>query len=282
MEVQVSVLRSYLYVPGLDERRIAKALDGPADAVVIDLEDAVASVAKLDARRLAASVVARPAPKPVFVRVNSLATGLAEADIAALDGPGLAGIRVPKVESADQVRRVVSLLRGRPVAVVPLIESALGVENAAEITTVAEEVTALAMGEADLRADLGVTDDEGLLYARSRCVNAARAAGRPAIQSVFPDLRDTAGLGASTRWGRKMGFTGRSAIHPAQIPVIHDAVAPTADELRRAGEVLAAFEAARDDGSGTAVTADGRFIDEAVVRSALAVMGLAGQPVLRT
>lgn len=277
MDVGDSLFRSYLYVPGIDERRIGKALEGEADAVVIDLEDAVAPERKTDARQLAAEVVAAPLGKPVFVRINSLSSGLAGDDLAALDGPGLVGVRVPKVESAEQIREVARGLAGRrPAMIVALIESALGVERAAEIAA-GEGVVALAMGEADLRADLGVTADDGLLYARSRCVTAARAAGRLAVQSVFADLRDAEGLAASTRWGRQIGFTGRSAIHPAQVSAINDVLTPTDDELRRAGEVMEAYERGRREGSGAAVTPDGRFVDEAVVRSARTVLRLAGR-----
>lgn len=277
MDVGESMFRSYLYVPGVDEARIAKALEGDADAVVIDLEDAVAPERKADARRLTAEVVASPLAKPVFVRINSPGSGLAADDLAAVVGPGLVGVRVPKVESTEQIREVVRWLSGRqPVMIVALIESALGVERAAEIAA-SEGVVALAMGEADLRADLGVTTDDGLLYARSRCVTAARAAGRLAVQSVFVDLRDTDGLAASTRWGRQMGFTGRSAIHPAQVAVINDVLTPTDDERRRAEEVVEAYERSRREGSGAAVTPDGWFVDEAVVRAARMVLGLAGR-----
>ena len=276
MDVGESLFRSYLYVPGTEEHRIGKALDGEADAVVIDLEDAVAPERKEEARRLAGEVVSAPLAKPVFVRINALGTGLAGDDLAALVGPGLAGIRVPKVESAEQIAEVERSMDGRPraVMIVALIESALGVERAAEIAACGS-VAALAMGEADLRADLGVTADEGLLYARSRCVTAARAAGRPAIQSVFADLRDTDGLAASTRWGRRMGFTGRSAIHPSQVAVINEVLTPTGDEVRRAREVMEAYEQARREGSGAAVTTGGGFVDEAVVRAARAVLRLA-------
>lgn len=277
MDAEASFFRSYLYVPGVDERRIGKAIDGEADAVVIDLEDSVAPERKADARRIAADVISKPRGRPVFVRVNSIDSGLAEDDVAALDGPGLTGVRVPKVDSAEQLRRVAGWLAGRdqPVQIVPLIESAMGVERALEIA-VAAGVTALDVGEADLRADLGVFCDEGLLYARSRCVNAARAAGTIAIQSVFPDLRDAAGLRTSTERGRAMGFTGRSAIHPAQVTLINEILTPSEGEQSRAREVLQAYESSRREGTGTAVTSDGRFIDEAVVRSARIVLQLAG------
>lgn len=278
MDVGEPLFRSYLYVPGADEHRIGKALDGEADAVVIDLEDAVAPERKEHARRVTAEVVSAPLPKPVFVRINSLGSGLAGDDLDLLGGPGLMGIRLPKAESAGQVREVARSMadRRQPVMIVPLIESALGVERAAEIAA-ADGVAALAMGEADLRADLGVTVDDGLLYARSRCVTAARACGRFAIQSVFPDLGDTDGLAASTVRGRQMGFTGRSAIHPSQVAVINDVLTPTDDEIRRAEEVLDAYERGRREGSGAAVTAGRQFVDEAVVRAARSVLRLAGR-----
>jgi len=277
MEVEESLFRSYLYVPGIDERRIGKALDGEADAVVIDLEDAVAPDRKADARRVAAEVVATPLGKPVFVRINALGSGLADDDLAALEGPGLVGVRVPKVESVEQICEVRRQLAGRrPVMIVALIESALGVERAAEIAA-HEGVIALAMGEADLRSDLGVTADEGLLYARSRCVTAARAARRLAVQSVFTDLRDADGLAASTQWGRQMGFTGRSAIHPAQVAVINDVLTPTDDERRQAEEVIETYQRGQQKGSGAEITPEGRFVDEAVVRAARTVLRLAAR-----
>lgn len=277
--MDAELLRSYLYVPGTQEDRIAKALGGEADAVVIDLEDAVAPASKRQARRIASEVVSHELAKPVFVRVNALGGGLGEADVAAVIGPGLSGIRIPKTDSADHVRRVVGWLAEAhsDAAVVPLVESALGVERAFVIASADERVTAIAMGEADLRADLGVSSDDGLVYARSRCVTAARAAGRVAVQSVFPDLRDLAALRASTERGRSLGFAGRSAIHPAQVAVINDVLTPTDDEVRRARELMGAYEAALEGGSAATTTSDGRFVDEAVLRSARSILRLAAR-----
>jgi citrate lyase subunit beta/citryl-CoA lyase len=274
---RTQVIRSYLYVPGHDEARIAKAFDSEADAVVIDLEDAVPLAAKETARRVVADVVAEPAHKPLFVRVNAVDSGMAEADLEVVSGPGITGVRLPKTEGPGDVEQVARrlALAAAPVAIVPLIESAIGVELAWQIASCSEHVAALAMGEADLRADLGVTDDAGLCYARSRCVTAARAAGRIAVQSVYPRLRDDDGLRSSTEQGRRMGFTGRSAIHPAQVVVINDVLTPTEGEVRAAAEVVAAYEHATNAGAGTVVTADGRFLDPAVVRSAQRVLALA-------
>ncbi|MHB1640619.1 MAG: HpcH/HpaI aldolase/citrate lyase family protein [Candidatus Dormibacteria bacterium] len=267
--------RSYLYVPGTDPRRVAKALESSADAVVIDLEDAVAVPEKDAARSIAAAVVAERPPKPTFVRVNGLRSGRTREDVEAVAGPGLAGVRLPKVESADGVVLVASWLAsvGCRAGVVPLIESALGVEHAFEIASADRMVMGLAIGEADLIADLGV-HDEGLDYARSRCVVAARAAGLVGIvQSVYTTLGDLAGLRASTERGRAAGCVGRSAIHPTQVPVINDVYSPSEAEQVWAEEVVAALRAAA--GRGVAVTADGQFVDEAVARRARAVLDLA-------
>ncbi len=271
--------RSYLYVPGFEGRRIEKALESEADAVILDLEDAVPPDRKAEARQVTTAILRETLPKPVFVRINALASGLAESDIAALIGPGLTGVRLPKAESAADIRQVAWWLARatshEQAALVPLVESALGVERAWELAAASPAVTALAMGEADLRADLGVTADDGLTYARSRCVNAARAAGIVAIQSVFPDIKDIDGLRASTERGRALGFLGRSAIHPSQVPAINEAMTPSDDECRRAEEVLAAYEETRRAGLGATVTAGGRFVDAAVVRGARVTLALA-------
>ncbi len=164
---------------------------------------------------------------------------------------------------------------GDHVPLVPLIESALGVELAWELIRESPAIEALAMGEADLRADLGVSADEGLLYARSRCIMAARAGGKYAIQSVFPDLHDHAGLRTSTALGRRIGFLGRSTIHPDQVSIVHEVLTPDQDEIARAIRILDELEAAHRQGKAVAVTPDGAFVDEAVARWARATLSLA-------
>lgn len=269
------IFRSYLYVPGTDPRLVDKALDSAADAVVIDLEDGVAATDKARARQVAAEAIAGRPGRAVFVRVNATSTDLAVEDIEAVAGTGVHGVRVPKVGGPDQIRTVAAWLEGAGApagtGIVPLIESALGVERCWEIASASTRIAGLAVGEADLRADLGVTSEEALLYARSRCVTAARAAGHVCVQSVYTNVRDLPGLRASTEQGRAMGFVGRSAIHPAQVEVIHEALAPSEEEVSAAQELLGAY---RSDGA-VAVAADGRFVDEAVLRSARLVLDLA-------
>jgi citrate lyase subunit beta/citryl-CoA lyase len=161
----------------------------------------------------------------------------------------------------------------------PLLESALGVEHAYEIATAHPAVASLGLGEADLRADLGVADDPGLAWARSRVVVAARAAGLPApVQSVYADIADLEGLAASCRLGRSLGFRGRAAIHPAQLPVIAEAYRPDAAEIAAARRILAAFASATTEGTGAVALADGGFVDAAVARQAERLLAEAGRP----
>jgi citrate lyase subunit beta / citryl-CoA lyase len=270
-------IRSYLYVPGSDPRRIEKALTSEADAVIIDLEDAVAPGRKDEARRLAAGVLERQNAKPIFVRVNDPASEPGRRDTEAIAGPNLAGLRLPKTESAEDVRAVAKRLEesggGAPIQC--LIESALGLEMAFEIARSHPLVSALGPGEADLAADLGVSGEEGLLYARSRIVCAARAAGLAAIQSVYTDVRNLEGLRSSTVEGKRLGFVGRSAIHPAQVSIINEAFTPTPEEVAAARELLDETESAAASGTGAFVLEDGRFVDEAVVRTARSMLDLA-------
>ncbi|AUH39024.1 HpcH/HpaI aldolase/citrate lyase family protein [Streptomyces sp. CMB-StM0423] len=154
----------------------------------------------------------------------------------------------------------------------PLLESALGIERAYEIAAAHPAVRGIALGEADLRAELGVADDAGLAWPRSRAVVAARAAGlAPPAQSVYPDVADLDGLARSCAAGRALGFLGRTAIHPRQLPVIERAFLPTPGEVERAGEIVAA--AAAD--AGALALPDGRFVDAAVVAEARRTLRLA-------
>jgi len=276
-------IRSYLYVAGSDPHQIEKALSSEADAVVIDLEDAVAQGRKDEARRIAAGVLEREHEKPVFVRVNSSGGELGESDIEAIAGPNLAGLRLPKTESAEDVRSVAGRLDdlGCKASIQCLIESAFGLEMAFEIARSHPLVEGLGPGEADLAADLGVSGEEGLLYARSRIVCAARAAGLAAIQSVYTDVRDLEGLRRSTAEGKRLGFVGRSAIHPAQVTAINEAFTPTPEEVSEARELLDEVESAAASDTGAFVLENGKFVDEAVVRAARSTLALARRAEIR-
>jgi citrate lyase subunit beta/citryl-CoA lyase len=278
MKVPNLPIRSYLYVPGSDPRRIEKALASEADAVILDLEDAVAPNRKEEARTTVAEVLRSEHEKPVFVRINAPDSVLAEEDVEAVAGARLAGLRLPKTESPESVRRVAQRLEnlGCEAGLQCLIESALGLEFAFEIARAHEKVVGMSLGEADLAADLGVRDDAGLLYARSRLVAATRAAGLPGpVQSVYTNVRDAEGLRRSTMEGKNMGFVGRSAIHPAQIEVINEVFTPTEEEVAEAKDLLARLEESTGTGTGAFALEDGRFVDEAVVGSARLTLALA-------
>jgi citrate lyase subunit beta/citryl-CoA lyase len=263
--------RSYLYVPGSDRRMMEKALASEADAVVLDLEDAVAPNRKDAARRQVLDVLRGTPVKPVVVRVNAVRSGLLEADLRAVAGPWLTAIRLPKVESPEDVHYVVDFLAlaGCPATIQCLLESALGVERAFEIARAHDRVASLGLGEADLMADLSVSDDAGLAYARSRVVVAARAAGLPGpTQSVYTNIHDLDGLRRSTEEGQRLGFTARSVIHPSHLPVVNDIFTPTAAEARRARDLIDCLRSAIATGTGAFALEDGRFVDLAVVEAA--------------
>lgn len=264
---------TWLYVPGDRAARVGKALAGDADVVIIDLEDAVAPAAK-DSARQAVSDVLIDVRRPVQVRVNGAASPWGTDDLAAVRRlPVWIGVRLPKCESAAEVARIADTVGERAVHL--LIESALGVERAFQLATAHPRVASIGLGEADLRASIGVADDAGLTWARGRIVNTAAAAGLPPpAMSAFADIRDEQALAASCRVGRALGFLGRTAIHPAQLPVIRDCFLPTDAEVARAREVLDAAGAGELAGHGAVALADGRFVDVAVVLQARRVLSL--------
>ncbi|MFE0799182.1 HpcH/HpaI aldolase/citrate lyase family protein [Streptomyces sp. NPDC058812] len=267
---------TWLYAPGDRPRVVAKALAAGADVVVIDLEDAVAPDRKEYAREATAELLTEPQPVPVHVRVNALDGPLAAADLAALAAlPGLSGLRLPKVTSPDQIAGVAATTAGPPLYA--LLETALGVERAYRIAAAHPSLRGIALGEADLRADLGVRGDTGLDWSRSRVVVAARAAGlAPPSQTVHPDTRDLEGLAASCAHGRALGFLGRAAIHPRQLPIIERAYLPTERELEEAETIVKAATAQ----PGALALPDGRFVDAAVVATAQRILSLARRPAL--
>lgn len=264
-----------LYVPGDRPDRVAKALAAAADAVIVDLEDAVAPSAKNAARSAVAELLASvPADRAVQVRVNAATMPWHAADVATVAAlPPHVGLRLPKAEHPQAVDALVSRLAGREVHL--LVESALGVERAFALASV-PGVSSLGLGEADLRSELRVDDDAGLTWVRSRVVVAARAAGLPSpVMSVYPHVKDLDGLAESCRAGRRLGFTGRTAIHPAQLDTIRAAFLPTAEEVARAREVVERVEGAVAAGTGALVLADGTFLDVAMVERAKATLALA-------
>ena len=267
---------TWLYVPGDRPHVVAKALAAGADVVVVDLEDAVAPDRKEYARSATAELLSCPQPVPVHVRVNPLDGPLAARDLAAVAAlPGLSGLRLAKVTSPEQIVRTArgaAPAAGGAPALYALLESALAVERAHAIASAHPALRGIALGEADLRADLGVREEAGLDWCRSRIVVAARAAGLPPpSQSVHPDIRDLEGLAASCARGRTLGFLGRAAIHPRQLPIIERAYLPTAREIEEAETILKAATTQQ----GAQALPNGRFVDAAVVATAHRTLSLA-------
>ncbi|MBI3964872.1 MAG: CoA ester lyase [Chloroflexi bacterium] len=279
--------RSLLYAPGNNEKLLGKVFDCGADGVVLDLEDAVPHAEKARARDLVRETVRRRADgdaassPPVFVRVNNPETGLAEDDLAAVVVPGLFGVRIPKVESATTVRWVVERierserangLASGSVRLIANIESALGLYHAVEIGRASSRTIALAFGGGDFCRDLGVeptADGLETLFARSQTVLASRVAGlgQP-LDMPWMALSDLEGLRESCRVGRRLGYQGKTALHPKQLPIIHEVFAPTDKEIAWAERVVAAFAEAEARGSASFQLPDGDFVDVAIVRRA--------------
>jgi citrate lyase subunit beta/citryl-CoA lyase len=261
--------RSYLFAPGHNEKLLQRVFDAGADAVMLDLEDAVPPPAKEQARAMVAEALRHRA---AWVRINAVDTETAVADLEAVGG--LAdGIRIPKVESAADVRWVRDRAPDTPL--ICAIESARGILAAQEIAAV-PGVRHLSLGGVDLRRDLGATDGNlQTLYARSHLVAVSRAAGlEPPIDSVYARLDDEAGLRAQTEFARSLGFFGKSAIHPRQLPVLHDVFTPSAEEVEWSHTVLDAFHAA--DGEAVKLP-DGEFVDLPVADRARRLLDLAGR-----
>jgi len=254
---------------------VAKALASGADAVVVDLEDAVPPDRKETARAAACEIARdRAAGGPaLWVRVNDPTGPWGGADVAALTGLGLDGLRLPRAEDPGVVRDVADRA-DLPLQL--LLETAAGLARAAELAAAHPRVAGLGLGEADLAADLGLTSDAGLDWARGWVVVAARAAGLPSpVQSVYPDVADLAGLRASSERGRETGFVGRSVVHPNQIPIVHEVFTPTEAQVESARAVLAAAARAQERGEAAVLDDAGRFVDPAVVRRAHLVLDLA-------
>ncbi|MDQ7905745.1 CoA ester lyase [Phytohabitans sp. ZYX-F-186] len=272
--------RSYLYVPGDRADLIRKAPGRGADALVLDLEDAVAVAAKERAREVVAGYLAAPpGGVPLWVRVNA---DRLDADLRVLT-PAAAGVWLPKAEpdllhDLDRALRDTERRLGLPdrtFPVVPLIETARGVLDCARVAT-APRVLRLGIGEADLAGELGIRPDPDrteFAAIRSRVVVASAAAGITApVGPVETDLRDTARLARTTGILLRQGFRARSAVHPGQLATINAAFTPDAAEVAAARRALDAMERAERDGSGVATDADGRLLDRAVVRAAAEVL----------
>lgn len=277
MSSQPAPARSYLYVPGDRPDRFSKAAGSGADAVVLDLEDGVGPAGKDAAHAAVADHVRTPGVQ-WWVRLDPARL---DDGVRAAVQPGTTGVFVPSAEPellarVDEVLTVVEDERGlRPLAVIGLLETAYGVAEVRAVAT-APRVHRLGIGEADLAAELGMQPDPDRreLWAIRSDVVVASAVARVAapVGPVQTDVTDLEALASSTARLVRQGFAARTLIHPRQVPVVHEALAPSPAEVADAEAVVAAFEAAERDGSGVALDPRGKLVDLAVVRSARAVL----------
>ncbi|MEJ2728902.1 MAG: CoA ester lyase [Deltaproteobacteria bacterium] len=284
-------IRSALFVPGNRPDRVDKAVATAADRVIIDLEDAVALSQKEESRPLVREKIIAHKDRGVLVRVNGLETEFIMGDLKAVVRNGLGGLVLPKTENNRQVGKIHGLLvdfekqqglQAGSIAVVLLVESALGVQNIFQISTAATELNReflIALGAADFALDMGIEitrDGRELIYPRSRIALACRAAGiAPPLDTPFMiDLKDIDALKDDAARAKQVGFQGKLCIHPNQIEPVHVIFTPTAEEISFAHRVVEAFEAGEAEGSA-AIQVDGKFVDYPVVERSRRILQLA-------
>ena len=279
---EVRPRRSVLYLPASNERALEKAKSLPVDGLILDLEDAVAPDAKSAARELAcaAAVSGAYGMRELTIRINGLGSPWHEDDLAAVCAAGPAGIVVPKVSRADEVRSLASAMAaaGAPehTALWAMVETPRAILDCAAIGSASERLTVLVLGTNDLVKELGAQVVPGrtpLVTALSMAVLGARAAGVAVLDGVYNDVRDADGFVAECRQGRELGFDGKTLIHPGQVETANLVFAPSDDEVDTARRTIAAFEAARAEGRAVA-TLDGRLVESLHVDTAHRVLAM--------
>lgn len=275
--------RSVLYMPGSNARALDKARSLSADALILDLEDAVAPDAKATARAQVATAVGEGGygNREVVVRVNGLATAWGADDVAAIAGLAVDAVLFPKVESPDEVLDAVAALDragGRPdLPVWIMAETPRGILNIDAIAGSTDRLDCIVMGTSDLAKEMRLRhtpERTGFLAPLSMCVMAARAHGLDIVDGVYLDLQDDAGFREACVQGRDMGFDGKTLIHPRQLTDANEVFMPAAAEVERAGAIIQAWEAARAEGKGVVVV-NGRLVENLHVEEARRVLTLA-------
>jgi citrate lyase subunit beta / citryl-CoA lyase len=271
--------RSVLYMPGANERALEKAKTLPADALILDLEDAVAPDAKAAARDRVCAAVGDYGAREVTIRVNGAGTPWHLDDLRAAGEAGPAAVVVPKVNSAEEVHAIEKALAHAPdhTAIWAMIETPVAVLNCASIASASERLTVLVLGTNDLAKEMVAAQVPGrapLLGPLSMCVLAARATGRVILDGVYNDVRDLDGFAEECRQARDFGFDGKTLIHPGQVEPCNEIFAPSAAEIEYSHRVIAAFEEAGREGRGVA-TVDGRLIENLHVANAQRILALA-------
>ncbi len=272
-------MRSLLFVPADRPERYLKAAQSGADAIIIDLEDSVSPANKQAGRESVADFLQTASEAPVIVRVNPLDSGETAADLAAILPQPPDAVMLPKAEGAASVQRLVHLMDGAQMPVIPIgTETPAAIFELGSYRDVKTPMIGLTWGAEDLPAAIGATsarEPDGkytppIETARSLILFAAHAAGVPAIETVYPDIRDLEGLAAYAARGRRDGFSGMMAIHPAQVDVINHAFTSTQEEVARARAIIDAFE--QNPGAGT-LQLDGRMIDRPHLLQARRLLG---------
>ncbi len=271
--------RSWLFVPADSNRKILKALESDADAVIFDLEDSVAPACKVLAREILGLLPARMDGEPQrWVRINPIGTAAHDDDLAALDQFDIDGIVLPKAESGDDVDDLCAALAPRSLPVHAIVtETAASLFGLLSYRNAATALAAMSWGAEDLSAALGASSKYGVdgelaftyRLARSLCLAGAAAAEVQPVDGVFADFRDQAGLAREARAAASEGFTGKLAIHPAQIEPINAAFTPSASEIAHAEEIVAAFEAQPDAG---VLSVGGKMVDRPHLTQAKGVL----------
>lgn len=274
-----------LYVPGNNRRFLEKAVTLDIDVAIIDLEDSVPPAEKEGARATAREAIDALAARgiEVFVRINSLATDLVKGDIRMTASPRLRGFMLPKIEGPEDLSRIEEILE--PIEakqnsvrfeILPLIESAIAVVRAFEIARASPRIVALVFGAFDFTFDMRTNwSKEGTEYqfARQKLPLDARAAGVYAMDTVYPDLDDEEGFAKDVELGRRLGYTGKTIIHPKQVEVVNSTFSPTTGEVEWANRVIDAYEPALRHGKG-AILLDGKLVDMVHYRRAQEILAL--------
>lgn len=277
--------RSRLYLPGNEPKFYPNAGLHNPDGIILDLEDSVPPSEKHNARYLVRNALRNVDfyNSEKMVRINQLPMGLE--DLSFVIPHNVDVVLIPKCESAAAVKQVDDTIQkikterkiDRQIFLMPILESALGVINAFAIASASKNICALTIGLEDYTADLGIertNDGAESIFARSMLVNAAKAAGIQAIDSVFSDIEDLEGLAKSVREAKALGFEGKGCIHPRQIEIVHKSLAPTDNEIEKAKKIILAFKDAEKNGIGV-VTIGSKMIDAPIVKRAQHTIQLA-------
>ena len=285
MTASIRSRRSLLFMPGTNERAIAKARGLDADGIILDMEDSVPPDKKESARSSVAAGLAKGGfgDREIVVRVNGVDTSWMMDDLKVLTANPPDAVLIPKIYATEDLMRLGAAMGdlGFPseVAIWAMMETPAAILNAQSIAALSGRLTCLVMGTNDLAKDLNaqlLPGRAGVLASLSICLLAARAAGIAILDGVYSDLSDEAGLAAECRQGRELGFDGKTIIHPGQIAVANEIFGPSADEIAQAARIIEAFEAAQADGKAV-TTLDRRMIEELHVTTARQMLDMASR-----